>query len=106
MPTYGYQCLDCSHSFELFQAITAIPQEDCPKCEGKVRRLIGRGAGVVFKGSGFYVNDYKKSNAKSQGKTDNAPAPSESKQTQGAKPSSEKKAEKASPKTGAVQASA
>lgn len=64
MPTYDYECRKCKHEFELFQSMTAKRLDRCPKCGGKVRRLIGRGAGIIFKGSGFYATDYKKSAAK------------------------------------------
>ena len=60
MPTYDYMCKNCEHKFERFQSITARPIRKCPKC-GKLRlqRLIGAGAGVIFKGSGFYQTDYR-----------------------------------------------
>jgi len=57
MPTYEYQCTRCSHVFEEFKPISAPPRERCPECRGKVERLISGGLGMVFKGSGFYVND-------------------------------------------------
>lgn len=60
MPTYDYQCEDCSYAFEKFQSITAKPIQTCPECKGRVKRLIGTGAGVIFKGSGFYETDYKR----------------------------------------------
>lgn len=59
MPTYDYECTKCGHSFEKFQSITEEPLRRCPKCRCKVRRLIGTGAGVIFKGSGFYQTDYR-----------------------------------------------
>jgi len=59
MPTYEYECRKCGHEFELFQSITAVPLKKCPKCRGVVRRKIGSGAGVIFKGSGFYSTDYR-----------------------------------------------
>ncbi|HKJ80919.1 MAG TPA: FmdB family zinc ribbon protein [Ignavibacteriaceae bacterium] len=59
MPTYDYKCLECNHTFEMFQSMTAEPIKNCPKCNGKVKRLIGAGAGPIFKGSGFYQTDYK-----------------------------------------------
>ena len=59
MPTYDYKCLKCNHTFEMFQSMTAEPIKNCPKCNGKVKRLIGAGAGPIFKGSGFYQTDYK-----------------------------------------------
>lgn len=60
MPTYDYECTSCAHTFEAFQKITDKPLEKCPKCNKKVRRLISAGAGIIFKGSGFYANDYRK----------------------------------------------
>jgi len=60
MPTYDYECLACSHTFEKFQSIKARPLRKCPECGGRVRRLIGMGAAVIFKGSGFYETDYKR----------------------------------------------
>lgn len=62
MPTYAYRCKDCQHEYEAFQAIKAEPHKNCPVCKGAVVRLIGAGAGIVFKGSGFYVTDYSKGN--------------------------------------------
>jgi putative FmdB family regulatory protein len=60
MPTYEYQCDDCGHHFEKFQQITASPIRKCPRCgQRKLRRLIGAGAGVIFRGSGFYQTDYR-----------------------------------------------
>ncbi len=59
MPTYDYRCTVCEHRFEAFQAMSADPLTDCPVCGGQVERLIGGGAGLVFKGSGFYITDYK-----------------------------------------------
>lgn len=60
MPTYDYQCGACGHTYEKFQSMTAEPDTLCPRCGGDVRRLIGAGAGVMFKGEGFYQTDYKK----------------------------------------------
>jgi putative FmdB family regulatory protein len=60
MPTYEYECTKCQYLFEEFQKITDKPLEDCPKCGGKLSRLITGGAGLIFRGSGFYVTDYKK----------------------------------------------
>ncbi len=60
MPTYEYECCACGHSFERFQAITAKAIRKCPKCgKRRVKRLVGAGAGVLFKGSGFYQTDYR-----------------------------------------------
>ena len=60
MPTYDYVCDACGDEFELFQPITAAAKRKCPKCgRMKLRRLIGPGAAIVFKGSGFYQTDYR-----------------------------------------------
>ncbi len=69
MPTYEYECLECKHRFEAFQSMKEEPLKECPKCHGKVKRLIGTGAGIIFKGSGFYVNDYKKASSGNGKKT-------------------------------------
>ncbi len=59
MPTYDYGCEECGYHFEKFQSIKARKLTRCPRCRGKVRRLIGTGAGILFKGSGFYQTDYR-----------------------------------------------
>ena len=61
MPTYEYVCLNCSHKFEKFQSMKDERLKECPNCKGKIKRLIGAGAGTIFKGSGFYHTDYKNS---------------------------------------------
>lgn len=64
MPTYEYLCASCNQKFETEQAMSDEPLSSCPLCnEGPVKRLIGGGAGLIFKGSGFYKNDSKKSPA-------------------------------------------
>ena len=63
MPTYEYECRSCKHRFEEFQSITEEPIKKCPKCGKAVRRLFGGGLGIIFKGSGFYTTDYKRSAA-------------------------------------------
>ncbi|NLX05213.1 MAG: zinc ribbon domain-containing protein [Phycisphaerae bacterium] len=66
MPTYDYRCEACQHKFEEFQSITAPPIRRCPVCgKNKVRRLIGTGGGLIFKGSGFYATDYRSDSYKS-----------------------------------------
>ena len=60
MPTYEYECPKCGHAFELFQSMRDEPLKKCPKCKKNgVKRLVGGGAGLIFKGSGFYITDYK-----------------------------------------------
>jgi len=62
MPTYDYTCSGCGHRFERFEAIRDDGLKGCPRCgKKKARRLLGTGAGIIFKGSGFYVTDYKRS---------------------------------------------
>ena len=64
MPTYDYECDSCSHSFEAFQSMSDDALSTCPACgTDSLRRLVGGGLGVIFRGSGFYVNDSKKSSA-------------------------------------------
>ena len=62
MPTYEYRCTSCDYYFEQFQSIKAEPIKICPKCGEPVRKLFSAGAGLIFKGSGFYITDYKKNN--------------------------------------------
>jgi putative FmdB family regulatory protein len=60
MPTYEYQCESCGYEFERFQSIKSRPVRTCPECgEKSVRRLLGTGAALIFKGSGFYATDYR-----------------------------------------------
>jgi putative FmdB family regulatory protein len=77
MPTYEYRCKSCGHEFEEFQSMSADPLTICPKCaKPELKRLMSSGAGLIFKGSGFYLTDYKKantsssSNSKSESKPD------------------------------------
>lgn len=64
MPTYDYVCKDCDHAFEHFQTMTSDHLTECPECKGNLKRLIGSGAALIFKGSGFYCTDYKKGDKK------------------------------------------
>src|SRR5215212_7594048 len=71
MPTYEYKCDACGHTFERFQSIMASPIKRCPECgKAKVRRLISTGAGFVFKGSGFYITDYRDKSYTDQAKAE------------------------------------
>ncbi len=70
MPTYEYECQRCGHTFELFQSMKDKPRQRCPECRGKVIRLFGTGAGIIFKGSGFYQTDYRSSEYKTAEKKD------------------------------------
>ena len=86
MPTYDYKCLECKRTFEVRQGMTESPKRKCPKCGGKIRRLIGGGAGFIFKGSGFYTTDYRSEGYKKKAASEAPKPPSE--------PSKEKKEKK------------
>lgn len=71
MPTYDYVCESCGYRFEQFQSITAKPTRKCPECGRlKLQRLIGAGAGIIFKGSGFYQTDYRSESYKNAAKAE------------------------------------
>ena len=75
MPTYEYKCENCGHQFEQFQSITSRPLRACPECgENKLNRLIGTGAGIIFKGSGFYQTDYRSESYKKAAESDKKPS--------------------------------
>lgn len=84
MPTYEYYCEKCKQSFDIFQSMKADPLEICPQdlCrmkewgKGKVKRQLGTGAGLIFKGSGFYITDYRSEGYKEAAKKDSSPATS------------------------------
>jgi putative FmdB family regulatory protein len=107
MPTYGYRCGSCGHEFEIQQRITAQPLDTCPKCGGKLSKMLYP-AGIIFKGSGYYTTDYKGSGNGSAGSSNGvAPASegsSESKPETKSESNSESKSEskvetKAEPKS-------
>jgi putative FmdB family regulatory protein len=85
MPTYEYSCQKCGQTFEAFQSMRDEPYRECPKelCRlpkwghGKVKRLLGTGAGLIFKGSGFYSTDYRSESYKAAAKKESAPKSSE-----------------------------
>jgi putative FmdB family regulatory protein len=70
MPTYVYECTACGHPFELFQKMSDPPVQTCPQCGGAVNRLPGGGAGIIFKGSGFYATDYRSREYKEKTKSE------------------------------------
>src|SRR5438067_12736800 len=87
MPTYEYHCDACEHHFDEFQSMMEPPLKKCPKCKkSKLRRLLGTGAAIIFKGSGFYQTDYRSESYKSGAKADEnkaAPPKSDSAATNG-----------------------
>ncbi|MEM8736859.1 MAG: zinc ribbon domain-containing protein [Planctomycetota bacterium] len=106
MPTYDYVCDACGHSFEAFQSMTAKVIKKCPECGRlKLRRLIGTGAGVIFKGGGFYETDYRsdsyqkdaKADKPAEKKSDSKSADSKSKDTKTAGASASTPSKKAEP---------
>ncbi len=102
MPTYEYVCEKCGHSFEQVQPISAKPLDVCPKdsCslkrwgKGKVRRAISGGAGLIFKGSGFYITDYRSEGYKAAAKKDSSASSSSSSSSSSTKSESTKPAPK------------
>jgi putative FmdB family regulatory protein len=75
MPTYDYRCKACGHRFELFQAMSARPKRRCPECgRNALERLIGTGAALLFKGSGFYQTDYRSEGYKKAVQAEGKPA--------------------------------
>jgi putative FmdB family regulatory protein len=98
MPTYEYRCKNCDYQFEKMQGITAKALRKCPKCgKSSLKRLIGTGAGIIFKGSGFYETDYRSEGYKNAAKSESSTKSSEKKETtttpakSDAKPASESK---------------
>ena len=91
MPTYEYECLSCNHTFEVFQSMSDEPLKKCPKCGKKIRRLIGGGVGIIFKGSGFYVTDNKSSGYNGSKKDETAKKEDKAGETAKVKSDGEKK---------------
>ncbi|HOK67427.1 MAG TPA: zinc ribbon domain-containing protein [Anaerohalosphaeraceae bacterium] len=78
MPTYEYLCDNCGQTMEIFQSITESPRKKCPQCgKQKLKRLLGTGAGVIFKGSGFYQTDYRSESYKKASEKDSPKPKSE-----------------------------
>jgi putative FmdB family regulatory protein len=74
MPTYDYECKKCESIFEAFQKMSDAHLTECPSCGGEVRRLLGAGAGLIFKGGGFYETDYRNSGYKAAAAKDSSAA--------------------------------
>lgn len=97
MPTYEYRCDVCGHTLEEFQSITAAPLKKCPACgRSRLQRLIGTGAGVLFRGSGFYETDYRSESYKKAAEAERKPATTETAAKKGEK-SAESKAAPTAP---------
>lgn len=80
MPTYSYECQSCHHVFDTFQYMSEDPLKDCPECKkDSLKRLIGPGAGFIFKGEGFYITDYRSKSYKDKAKSETSSGTTESK---------------------------
>lgn len=100
MPTYDYACDACEHKWEEFHSMTATPTKKCPKCgKMKAKRLISAGAGLIFKGSGFYLTDYRSDSYKKSAEADKKASESASSSSSGESKSSESKSESKSSKS-------
>jgi len=101
MPTYAYVCQNCQHEFDAFQSIKAKPLRMCPACgQTALKRLIGSGAGIIFKGSGFYCTDYRSDGYKNAASTETGSKSKSDEKKPDAKPAatSEAKSEPKEPK--------
>lgn len=106
MPTYDYRCDACGHEFDAFHSIMDAPLRKCPKCrKQKLRRLIGAGSGIIFKGSGFYETDYKRARAGGGGSSEKSgekgpeKSPEKSGESGGEKKAERKDAKKSEPRS-------
>ena len=100
MPTYDYRCSKCNHEWELFQSIKAGPVKKCPAC-GKqgAKRVIGSGAGIIFRGSGFYQTDYRSDSYKKAAAADSKSADAKSTESKASESSSSKAGSSSEKKT-------
>ena len=108
MPTYGYRCRSCGNEFEILQKISDPPLKTCPKCAGKLDKMV-YAAGIIYKGSGYYNTDYKsgskgsdKASEKATDKADSNGSGSSSEGSGDAKPATEPKTESKAPKSGST----
>ena len=98
MPTYDYRCENCEHELEVFQNISAPPKRKCPKCgKSKLRRKIGGGAGFLFKGSGFYLTDYRSDSYRKGAEADQKPSDASAAKDAPAAPAEKKEQKTPSP---------
>jgi putative FmdB family regulatory protein len=108
MPTYEYECQQCGHHMESFQSIMAKPLKKCPQCgKNKLQRLIGAGAGLIFRGPGFYSTDYRSESYKAAAKAETSspsPPPAKPEETTPAPAKTEAKSETPSKKSKAQSA--
>mgnify|MGYP003385040613 CR=1 FL=1 len=103
MPTYTYRCSKCEHAFDVFHRMSEDPRVQCERCSARCTRMIGAGAGIIFKGTGFYETDYKrkdsgpkeeKGSKEEKGTTAEKGAKEETRATQGKETKTESAAEK------------
>ncbi|HSL68686.1 MAG TPA: zinc ribbon domain-containing protein [Longimicrobiales bacterium] len=99
MPTYEYRCSK-GHHFELFQRISEPPVDRCPECGASAERLLSSGAGLIFKGSGFYITDYRSDTYKKAARADDSGGKSESSSKDSAGGASASKPESKNPSSG------
>lgn len=98
MPTYGYSCPKCGHEYEKIQKITDDTRAKCPECGARGERVITGGAGIIFKGSGFYITDYKRAGEKKTESEDSGEKPKKKDESKDKKASG---SDKPKPKAGA-----
>lgn len=103
MPTYEYKCQTCGHQFDVFQSMKDDRLTDCPQedCDGELKRLIGTGAGIIFKGSGFYETDYRSASYKAGEKAESSSSSDSKpkKESSGSKSETKSPAKESKPKS-------